>query len=238
MLICHFSDFHGEWYLLPEADVYICTGDMLDNYPTKNFGGIDRNREIFLQAKALRKIDGRQYLGNPKAPVVICRGNHDFVSLARLFDGGDTYEMGDEATLYTINGVHFGGVRGINAIGNDNTWADELDFTSWVERTQKLAVNIDILVTHAPPYGILDGAYGGDLCGSTALHGYLQRRMYTGKTNVRLHCFGHIHEAFGQMTNGGGGLNKVHFSNAARGHALFEFSNNELSPKELKQVLA
>lgn len=37
MRICHFSDWHGQYRMLPKADLYVCTGDMLPNFPKIRF---------------------------------------------------------------------------------------------------------------------------------------------------------------------------------------------------------
>ncbi len=59
---------------------------------------------------------------------------------------------------------------------------------------------IDILVTHGPPYGILDsvkrgfdGAFETENCGS---RGLLDRVI---KIKPKLHVFGHIHESYGKI---------------------------------------
>ena len=55
----------------------------------------------------------------------------------------------------------------------------------------------DILITHTPPFGVLDGIPidDGSLfhAGSTSLYGWLR---YVGRP--RLHAFSHIHEAYGR----------------------------------------
>lgn len=67
-----------------------------------------------------------------------------------------------------------------------------------VDLEQKYALipeDIDILVTHTPPYRILDwktGREGKRHLGSTALRSWL-----TFKGKPKLHVFGHIHEAYG-----------------------------------------
>lgn len=53
--------------------------------------------------------------------------------------------------------------------------------------------NVDILVTHQPPYGILDRTTYGESCGSHALRDLVER------LKPRVHVFGHIHEAFGSV---------------------------------------
>jgi len=50
----------------------------------------------------------------------------------------------------------------------------------------------DILVTHMPPYGILDRNTGGVRAGCKDLTRELQTRL-----SPRLHVFGHIHESWG-----------------------------------------
>jgi len=57
--------------------------------------------------------------------------------------------------------------------------------------------DVDILVTHGPPLGILDKTSRGDLVGCEDL---LERVL---KIKPKLHVFGHIHEAAGQLERDG-----------------------------------
>lgn len=52
---------------------------------------------------------------------------------------------------------------------------------------------IDIMLTHGPPLGILDTTYTGQPVGCEHLRQAVQR------CRPRLHCFGHIHEAWGAV---------------------------------------
>lgn len=61
--------------------------------------------------------------------------------------------------------------------------------------------DVDILVTHGPPKGILDWNKNGEQCGSVALFERSRRLK-----NLKLFCFGHVHEAYSvidtqQMSN-------------------------------------
>jgi len=56
-----------------------------------------------------------------------------------------------------------------------------------------LPENTDVLVTHGPPYGILDRAYNGHRFGDKDL----MKRVHL--VRPRLHLFGHIHEQNGNM---------------------------------------
>lgn len=52
--------------------------------------------------------------------------------------------------------------------------------------------NLDILITHSPPYAILDDSYYNRRCGSASL----RRNVFRAKP--RYHFFGHIHECGGK----------------------------------------
>jgi Icc-related predicted phosphoesterase len=220
--LVHFSDFHGEPQSLPPADVYVCTGDMLKNFPLVDVGPagyltriIDPKREVELQTRWIREQGSwRRFLGSPEAPVIVCRGNHDFVDLAPLF-GGETYEIGlNSSEVHEVCGLRFGGVRGIPYIRGE--WSDEFRDEFWHDLTKGLYhANLDVLVTHAPPWGILDVhdpafGWGPDHIGAQAIWNYLAERIYVGPP-IKVHLFGHAHGKNAQITEQGGIL----FSNAA-----------------------
>lgn len=52
---------------------------------------------------------------------------------------------------------------------------------------------VDIILTHGPPYGILDETYRDESVGCENL------RRAVKRCKPRLHCFGHIHEGWGAM---------------------------------------
>lgn len=240
MKICHFSDWHRNFRRLPEADLYVCTGDMLPNFPllriqpdkwrreivywdpysgTPQPSGyymgrwIEREREENLQRQWMMQQNfRREFLPDPDAPIVCVRGNHDFVAIADLF-GGDVWEVDDDPTrTTTIGGLKIGGHRGVNWIGGE--WQDEMRTEQMDDLAQKLPEDLDILITHAPPYGVLD--FYGDYLGSRGLRRYINKRGYSPK-DLKAHCFGHIHEGAGQKK-----LGDVIFSNGSLGYNLFE----------------
>ena len=68
------------------------------------------------------------------------------------------------------------------------------------EAWEGVPTDIDILITHAPPYKILDKAIknnGYDHVGVKAIAKYLE------KTKAKIHVFGHIHEAKGKEERNG-----------------------------------
>lgn len=260
MRICHTSDLHGRFCNLPWADLYIVTGDMLQNFPLYVFeSGFERRREIWdplgdtprpdsyyvdrildpkrekekqdlwiesqsMQGRCDSENTGeaslRRYLGNPDAPIVCVRGNHDFTDLAPAF-GGDVWEVNDDPTRFTtVLGLKIGGCRGINFICGE--WSDEIDATEFERRMKLVPKDLNILITHAPPQCILDAA--GEHYGSAAIRSYVNRHMYDneGYGALKLHCFGHVHESFGSKhTENTKGLI---FSNAATSYILYEIS--------------
>ncbi|KAI2508827.1 calcineurin-like phosphoesterase-like protein [Fragilaria crotonensis] len=58
-----------------------------------------------------------------------------------------------------------------------------------------LCDDVDVLVSHEPPHGLLDQAYGGEHVGSTRLLASVKE----SPTKPKVWCFGHIHEARGMM---------------------------------------
>jgi len=219
MLLCHGSDWHGRWVKLPPADIYIFTGDMLYNYPNSR-GEITRDREVRKQTEEVQKVEGRQYLGTPDAPVILVRGNHDFVPLASAFTDGPVYEIQDHTKSFVLHGVRFGGMRGINWCGGE--WSDEMQPQDIDTKVLELNADLDVILTHAPPNGILDEA-DGQRFGVKGLTHYHYNRWYHGDglPAAELHCFGHIHESFGTEEHEG-----TLFSNAAVGFNLIELDKN------------
>ena len=62
---------------------------------------------------------------------------------------------------------------------------------------RKVPKSVDILVTHGPPRGILDATSVGKRVGDPVL------KMKVKDIRPRLHCFGHVHDAYGtERVNG------------------------------------
>lgn len=241
MNVCHISDWHGKLKRLPHSDLYVVTGDMLPNFPLVKImidkwrrdgivtfdpydprGGppppghfvdriIDPQREAVRQSEWCLQRPFRREVGIPDdAPVIVVKGNHDFISLSDWI-GGDVWEIDEDPTrTTTIAGVKFGGCRGINYIIGE--WSDELSKEEFVARSAQVPKDIDVLVTHSPPEGILDcypGYHDAEHWGSPALAGWLNSRNYAPVT-LKAHLFGHVHEAHSIKKIGG-----TTFSNAA-----------------------
>jgi len=205
MKICHFSDWHGISRKLPEADLYVCTGDMLPNTKPPPWGirwPVSHQEEPFQRDWIKAHVGEYAALPASRAPLLIVRGNHDYIDLAPLFRDwpGLVHEFVDEPQTIKIGGITFGGFRGVPPISD--CWADEC-----TERVLKMKCEalypLDVLVTHCPARGYLDRCDDGDLAGSTAV------RQYLDSNKTRAHLFGHIHESRGTSYDG------LELSNAA-----------------------
>lgn len=62
---------------------------------------------------------------------------------------------------------------------------------------KKIPKDVDVLITHGPPIGIMDiSKYGGHRCGCPHL------RKYVEEIKPKYHIFGHIHEGRGVLKEG------------------------------------
>ncbi len=212
MRIVHLSDWHWKVTPLPEADLYICTGDMLPNFTFPIDVFTERVRQKAAQRRLVRDMGGFQkYLGSPKAPLVCVRGNHDFVDLAPMFDGCDVQELKDNEVL-TVLGLRITGHRGVPTINGQ--WQDETPRADLYDRWHRMVTDADLYLTHYAPEGILDGVYSTHY----GLGGVENWFNYQVTTPHPVHLFGHIHECGGLSIQ----LGNVLYSNAATGFNLLE----------------
>lgn len=139
----------------------------------------------------------QDFLALPHKYKVVVAGNHDWpcereYDDARLAMNDFTY-LQDEGT--EIAGLKLYGSPWQPAFGR---WAFNLPRKSFelADKWRRIPDNVDVLITHGPPYGILDRVKFGAHVGCE----YLRERV--DELKPRLHCFGHIHEAYGQELHG------------------------------------
>lgn len=238
--IVHFSDWHGQFSPLPEADVYVCTGDMLTNFPVHREprewqDGADINmlnrfmsyREI---VPAVEKRKQQQWFDDtfikkgkslglrhffPKNckhnPVVVVNGNHEFTDLGPMF-GGEVFEINKYSSRsVTYNGLKFGGFTGTTRFTGE--WHDEQHEWDLNSRIEQMPGDLDVVVSHMPPSGILDMGFG-----SKSYMRWITKRLYEDESCPKLFCFGHAHSDYRMIEWDDGTV----FSNAATGKRILE----------------
>ncbi|WP_333875761.1 metallophosphatase domain-containing protein [Methylobacter sp.] len=183
MRIVCLSDTHfpPQALQVPEGDVLIVAGDVC-------LRGHDYELELF-----------DRFLGRlPHRHKLLVAGNHDWV----LADAGR-----EAAKLLVKNAIYLEDsgveIEGVKFWGSP--WQPE--FMNWAFNLPrgpqlanvwaKIPNDIDVLITHSPPCGILDQIPSGEHVGCDDLLAALQR------VRPKVHVFGHIHEGYGVLKHSG-----------------------------------
>jgi Icc-related predicted phosphoesterase len=200
MRVAHISDTHDNHRLIDgvaelDVDVILITGDCIPNRGRVNFQRIDTKAELKYQGRKLRKLAKRWAEAIGDTPVIVIRGNHDFIHYGREFAryGIDVHEITDTKPMIELLGKRWAGFRQVNYIIGE--WAgEERDLEPFIDRA--MACNPDILVTHAPPGNILDtdshGEKGYGIDRLTQVLTYSEHR-------ITHHFFGHAHNSGGKV---------------------------------------
>ncbi len=180
MTILHLSDTHG-WHRrlrdLPEADIIVHSGDFC-------IAGTEEEAMDFME----------WFCNLPYEHKIFIAGNHDDC----LY--GSNIEGLDNNVHYLCNsGIDINGVRfyGIPMFMQDCLSKKQLTNYSSIPK------DTDILITHAPPYGILDYDDGVN-------YGSEELLIKMGTVNLKAHLFGHIHSQYGEEV-----INGIKFSNGS-----------------------
>jgi Icc-related predicted phosphoesterase len=172
------SDTHNYEVAVPEGDLVIHCGD------ATNQGTI---REVTLFAE--------WFGGLPHRNKIFVAGNHDF-----LFENNPTVArliLKDNGILYLED--DFLELEGLKIYGTPQqpyfcNWAFNREEEDLVVAYERIPENLDILITHCPPRGILDEV------------AYNMKSRYIGSPDLmarvsrvkpKFHCFGHCHGGYG-----------------------------------------
>lgn len=176
------SDTHGKLseISVPPGDVLIHCGDFC------KFGSMDMFEQFCCEFA--------QY---PHQNKLVIAGNHEYM----LF--GDRSQQarglfGESITYLKDEGVVIGGLKFFGV-----AWRSKFSFCEPAGRFTEpytvwdvLPSDIDVLITHNPPWRILDATPSGSRIGSRELKDNLSR------IKPILHCFGHVHSSYGHMRVG------------------------------------
>ena len=191
MKIIAISDTHGQHQNLaiPSGDILIHSGDV---------SGRGSRNEI------LSFLDW--FSSQSHKYKIFIAGNHDF-----FFEKNS----GSEITIIIPPGITYLNDSGITIEGI-NIWGSPITpwFYDWAfnrirgndirKHWELIPTNTDILITHGPPFGILDRTAQGINVGSEDLLEFIN------KIRPKFHVFGHIHEGFGIRE-----INNVTYINAS-----------------------
>ena len=204
LTVFHISDLHGTHQDLkvPEADIMIVSGDS-----TNQFEPWFNERELNDFVDWYSKVDVKYKIYVPGNHDTFCYNNNKLVR--RLFKSKGIIYLDKESIK--IEGLIFYGDPVTPRYGN---WAFMADRGRIHKHWEAIPDDVNILITHGPPKGILDltETKAGDLelvgCKS------LMRRI-NELPNLILNCFGHIHDTKNVVNAGVLYRNGKWFSNAA-----------------------
>jgi len=178
MKIVCISDTHGAHHeiQIPDGDLLLHAGD------------------VSRRGKESEIADFNQWLGTlPHRHKVVVAGNHDF-----LFE-----RQAAKAEALLTNAIYLKNnptvIEGLTIWGSPVTpwffdWAFNRQRGADIRRYwERIPAGTDILITHGPPRNILDKTVYGDTVGCDDLLELVFQRK------PKVHLFGHIHEAYGQL---------------------------------------
>ncbi|WP_415921681.1 metallophosphatase domain-containing protein [Tateyamaria sp. SN6-1] len=178
MKIVVISDTHGDHAALGplSGDVLIHCGDV---------------EHLFRRdPQALSRMDA--WFGQQDFAHILCiGGNHDLTLEAHVGAGTDPFRnatfLHDSAAV--IDGVTFHGAPWVPQLRDHAFFADDDALrAAWAA----IPAQVDVLITHTPPAGILDVSSRGLALGCP----HLARRVMA--VRPALHCFGHVHAGAGR----------------------------------------
>jgi Icc-related predicted phosphoesterase len=172
------SDTHGKHEELGtlSGDVLIHCGDFCDGFEN------DGAHIAAIDAWFLRQDFER---------IICIGGNHDFVAQERHAKGIPVFEnaifLQDQE--YVFGGMTFYGAPWLPDLSG---WAYYLPDAERKDKWNLIPHYADILITHTPPFGILDSPRAGGKIGCPYL------RAVVAEIAPKLHCFGHVHASAGR----------------------------------------
>lgn len=120
-----------------------------------------------------------------------------------------------EDSFTNIEGITFYGSPWTPEFGRD--WAFNIPKEHSGSIYDLIDDRTEVLITHGPPYGILDLARSGNVIGDMTL-----RRRVFDLPKLKYHIFGHLHECGGMLKN----IDGVTFINAAALNLNHTLTNN------------
>lgn len=154
-----------------------------------------------------------------KHKIFIC-GNHDSVGILNK-DLVENTSKNLGVVYLCNNGIN---IDGINFYGMPWTpkwgpWSfmEERNSSKLMNHVNSIPDNTHVLLTHGPPFGTLDNNFFYQNVGCELLKNKIKNMK-----NLKLHCFGHIHESGGKCEINNG----VYFVNSCQVNTIHKIVNN------------
>ncbi len=204
MIIDCISDLHGYSPMLPGGDLLLIAGDLTVRDEPSQFETFN----TWLKSQDYTKK-------------IIIGGNHDNF-IQHLENPEDFFE---DATYLCDSQTTFQGLKIWGSPWTKNFFGQNplckafgFDFeTQMIEKFELIPNDIDILITHSPPEGILDQTSRNARVGSPSLKSKVLKMP-----KLKLHLFGHIHEGYGTEI----GASRLQFINASHVNEYYEPINS------------
>lgn len=180
MRIVAISDVHGlyENVHIPDGDVLVVAGDLT------GYGTLD---ELYSFNNWIGKFN------HPTKLVIAGNHNKEFETQAVI-----ARKILSNALYLEDNGIIIEGIKFYGSPWTPNyyNWAFMLPARSkeLTDKWSKIPDDVNVLITHGPPQGILDKAYDESKTGDPTLRRRVEELKY-----LKAHIFGHIHEGYGQQ---------------------------------------
>lgn len=190
---------------IPSGDILIHAGDF-------SVYGSEKEIEIF----------NRDMSNLPHPHKILVPGNHDLMfesdpeKALDLLDSSITCLLTEQVVVEGIK------IWGSSLQPEFHDWAFNRSAVELEEHWKTIPDDADVVITHTPPYGILDQVpervgpvIQNRNCGDIAL-----RRELINRVRPRAHIFGHIHEAYGHSI-----IQETHYINASILDGNFRVAN-------------
>jgi Icc-related predicted phosphoesterase len=207
MKIVAFSDIHGQqnnklarWFNNNPGDLLIFAGDLQLN-------NLDDGTKFIEWIHQL-----------PYTNKILVFGNHDGNYIHAL-----AYIIQNSFNNITFLNNNNTIINGIKIFGSPHS----VEYGSWwfmmkdnelADLWNKIPDDTDILITHGPPFGILDYTCDGFTTGSKTLGEKISKLK-----QLKYHIFGHIHESYGIKR-----INNITFMNVSLLNEKYQFANNPI----------
>ena len=197
---------------VPKCDILIHSGDIASRGSFEEIV-----RELDVLADKLEKADN----------IVLVAGNHDKFAdsneslMKELCEDRDIYYLRDSEI--ELCGLRVYGSPYSPTFPRKGIWGFNADRGKEIKAIwDKIPEGIDILVTHGPPYGVLDECpnYWTGKYEKVGCKDLLDKVL---KIKPQVHSFGHIHESYGQKE-----FNGIKFVNASQMDGDYKLVNKPI----------